>query len=73
MEEKGWLVMGPGSDSKICKLYSSDPYDAISGLVDQILREGDISEELLKRIGRILGAEWRCSYVDIKRRSRKVS
>lgn len=40
------------------RLYSSASYDATSGLVDQILREGDISEDLLKRIGRILGKRW---------------
>jgi hypothetical protein len=55
------------------KLYSSASYDYISGLVDLILRDEDIPEELLKRIGRVLGAKWRCEFVDFKRGSEGVS
>lgn len=54
------------------KFYSSASYDAISGLVDAILREGDISEELFKRLGRILAARWRSKHVAYKRRSEKI-
>lgn len=32
-------------------------------LVDAILRDEDISEYLLKKIGRVLGAKWRSNYV----------
>ena len=51
-------------NGKSKKLYSSASHDYISGLVDLILRDEDIPEELLKRIGRVLGKKW-MSEVDI--------
>ena len=45
------------------KLYSSASNDYILGLVNLILSNGGISEEVLKRIGRVLGAKWRSEYV----------
>jgi hypothetical protein len=55
------------------KLYSSASNDYILGLVNLILSNGDISEEVLKRIGRVLGARWRREYVAYERRKEEFS